>query len=373
MFLAVLALLVVGYLIYISYISKTGNNPQPGTGNQNNNPPAQSDITVDTPKPNQEVQSPLLVEGSARGTWFFEAVFPVKLLDASGKEIATGQGHAIGDWMTTDFVAFSTSLDFQVDAKQNGTLVLQNDNPSGLPQNAKELDIPLVLLPSAVQLSFNQTGNLTQNSPGQSDGSWFLSYETPGNPGLSVQLIFDGSSVCKLGETAVPCQNADLKTGARVSVEGQQAGNVVVVKTLTAQEETSVQEKEITIYFYNPTIDKDASGNILCSRKGLVAVKRQIPVTQTPIQDTINLLLQGNLTDEEKNQGINPGFPLNRFALKSASLDKGILTLEFSDPGNKTSGGSCRASILWFQIETTARQFPGVNQVKFIPDTLFQP
>jgi hypothetical protein len=56
-----------------------------------------------------------------------------------------------------------------------------------------------------------------------------------------------------------------------------------------------------------------------------------------------------------------------------ANLKEGILTLEFADPQNKTGGGACRTGILRGQIETTAKQFDGVNEVRFIPEELFQP
>ena len=36
-------------------------------------------IKVTKPQPNQMVESPLTIEGEARGTWFFEATFPIKL------------------------------------------------------------------------------------------------------------------------------------------------------------------------------------------------------------------------------------------------------------------------------------------------------
>ncbi|MFH1990480.1 MAG: hypothetical protein ABIJ19_01330, partial [Patescibacteria group bacterium] len=37
-------------------------------------PPASKDdlIRLDTPRPNQAIQSPLVITGEARGTWFFE-------------------------------------------------------------------------------------------------------------------------------------------------------------------------------------------------------------------------------------------------------------------------------------------------------------
>jgi hypothetical protein len=67
------------------------------------------------------------------------------------------------------------------------------------------------------------------------------------------------------------------------------------------------------------------------------------------------------------------GKALEGFALVSSELAGGTLMLTFDDPQNKTSGGSCRVSILRAQIEATAKQFPGVNEVRFVPAELFQP
>jgi len=131
--------------------------------------------------------------------------------------------------------------------------------------------------------------------------------------------------------------------------------------------------QKVLLYYYNPDKDKDESGNIQCSRNGLVAVEREIPLTKTSIQDTIKLLIAGQLTEEEKSQGLTTEYPLEGFSLKSASLKDGVLTLEFEDPNYKTGGGSCRVGILWFQIETTAKQFPEVREVRFLPEELFQP
>ncbi len=96
-------------------------------------------------------------------------------------------------------------------------------------------------------------------------------------------------------------------------------------------------------------------------------------MTRTPIQDTIKLLLSGELTEEERAQGISTEYPLEGLSLKGASSKDGVLTLEFDDPNNKTVGGSCRVGILWFQIEATAKQFPEVQEVRFLPEEIFQP
>jgi hypothetical protein len=100
-------------------------------------PVAGDSVRVDTPQPGQTVGSPLVVRGAARGAWFFEASFPVTLLDGHGARLAQAPAQADGNWMTTDFVPFSATLSFPPPATATGTLVLENANPSGDPAHAQ--------------------------------------------------------------------------------------------------------------------------------------------------------------------------------------------------------------------------------------------
>ncbi len=111
-------------------------------------------ITLVTPVPNGIVDSPLIVTGSARGTWFFEASFPVILTNWDGLIIAEGVATAEGEWMTTDFVPFRATLDFTnpypengQDFMKRGSLILKKDNPSGLPEHDDALEIPVRFAP----------------------------------------------------------------------------------------------------------------------------------------------------------------------------------------------------------------------------------
>lgn len=148
---------------------------------------------------------------------------------------------------------------------------------------------------------------------------------------------------------------------------------LIATKEIDILQTVEPQLRDVKLYYYNPNLDKDSSGNILCSRKGLVAVDRKIPITNTPIQDTIKLLISGGLTSAEKEQGVATEYPLQGLSLTAASLNTGVLTLTFDDLYSKTGGGSCRVGILWFQIEATAKQFSGVSSVRFMPEELFQP
>ena len=101
-------------------------------------------IRVTTPSPNIIVKSPLSISGEARGYWFFEASFPIKVLDGNGTVLGIGIAQATTEWMTEDFVPFSTTIVFNVPGTRRGTLVLQKDNPSGLPKHDDELRFPIV-------------------------------------------------------------------------------------------------------------------------------------------------------------------------------------------------------------------------------------
>jgi len=104
-------------------------------------------IKIDNPRPNQTIKSPIIIKGQAKGNWFFEASFPIKLFDTNGNQLGTAIAQANppagGDWMTTDFVPFKATLEFTNPATDTGNLILEKDNPSGLPQNADQLRVPV--------------------------------------------------------------------------------------------------------------------------------------------------------------------------------------------------------------------------------------
>lgn len=95
-------------------------------------------IGITMPGLDATVTSPIGIEGQAAGTWFFEASFPIKILDADGTVLGQGSAQALGDWMTTGTVAFSANIPFTTPKYATGTIVFSNANPSGAPANAKQ-------------------------------------------------------------------------------------------------------------------------------------------------------------------------------------------------------------------------------------------
>ncbi len=101
-------------------------------------------ITITAPAKDASITSPLSVTGSARGTWYFEASFPVKILDSKGKVIGQGPAQAQGDWMTTEFVPFTASITYTAQpAGSRGTVVFMKDNPSGDPERDQSVSVPI--------------------------------------------------------------------------------------------------------------------------------------------------------------------------------------------------------------------------------------
>lgn len=129
----------------------------------------------------------------------------------------------------------------------------------------------------------------------------------------------------------------------------------------------------VGLFYYNLTRDQEIDPSLPCSPNAVLPVVREIPISATPIQDTIRLLILGDLTEDELINGFTTEFPHPEFALVGTSFKDGTLSLEFTNPRDFTTGGACRVGLLKAQIEKTALQFPGVDAVELIPEDLFQP
>ncbi len=109
-------------------------------------------IHVTFPKPGEPISSPVTLTGEARGNWYFEASFPVVLVNWDGLIIAEGHADAQSDWMTTDFVPFKATLTFarpfinesNASYASRGAVIFKNDNPSGDPARDAALEVPVV-------------------------------------------------------------------------------------------------------------------------------------------------------------------------------------------------------------------------------------
>ncbi len=112
-------------------------------------PVIEPNIIVDSPKPGTVISGPFAISGKAKG-FYFEATFPVKLIDSQNNVIAAGYAKATSDWMTADYVPFETGeINFLLypSATTSGFVVFSKDNPSGLPEKDEEFRVAVIISP----------------------------------------------------------------------------------------------------------------------------------------------------------------------------------------------------------------------------------
>ncbi len=133
--------------------------------NKQNPPPNVTGIQVALPKANEEIFSPLKITGITNGDgWngFEGQVGTVRLFDSTGNQLSLGILTATTDWMNPP-VNFETTLEFNVLADGDGTLVFKNENASGLPDKDKQLVFPVKIKKGSgetttVKAYFNNSG-----------------------------------------------------------------------------------------------------------------------------------------------------------------------------------------------------------------------
>ena len=120
------------------YVEEVKIAPQYENASANN-------IIVELPFPGAVTEKEFSVTGKARGQWYFEASFPIYLLDKGGNVIATGIAQAQGEWMTEEFVSFKATIKAPDSYTGLATLVLKKDNPSGLPEHDASISFPITV------------------------------------------------------------------------------------------------------------------------------------------------------------------------------------------------------------------------------------
>jgi len=127
--------------------------------------------------------------------------------------------------------------------------------------------------------------------------------------------------------------------------------------TMESTRVTDNSSRLVKLYYHDAKLDPNFES---CDVNNYL--EKSIPLTQSPIKDTLNALIKSDIFEQN-----------DEFVLKSINLKSdGTLVLEFPFIGGFTTGGSCRVGILTSQIEQTAKQFASVKTVVFTP-AVFQP
>lgn len=101
-------------------------------------------VVVTSPMSGATVPKSFTVTGTAPGPWYFEASFPIKVVDANNNFIGQGIAEAQTDWMVVGDVSFIAAVT-TTGYSGSATLVLMRDNPSGMPENDDSISIPIVI------------------------------------------------------------------------------------------------------------------------------------------------------------------------------------------------------------------------------------
>ncbi len=150
--LLVALILLIGFMVYKQYVQPVATAPT-NTGTGGNTEPKISGDTASLVSisiaPGSTITDGQVITGTLTGGYFFEANARASLLDADKNVMTTFPIAATSDWMTAGPVNFKMIVNYAVDdtpiRKGPGYLSIHNDNPSGMPENDKYVDIPVII------------------------------------------------------------------------------------------------------------------------------------------------------------------------------------------------------------------------------------
>lgn len=148
-FYLILVIVIVGLLIWLSVSKKNIDEPKQNLEEQVSEityvNASQDLIVPELPFPGAVTGKDFSVIGKARGNWYFEASFPIDVLDKDGNILVKSYATAQGEWMTTEFVPFKGEVKIPETYIGPATLVLHKDNASGEPDKDASISFPIVI------------------------------------------------------------------------------------------------------------------------------------------------------------------------------------------------------------------------------------
>jgi len=262
---AVIAIAAIAWTVFLR--APAANRPVP-----DQNGTEEAPVLLFKPRMNESVSSPLTLSGEARGTWFFEASFPVRMLDANGRELGVVPVQAQGDWMTEDYVPFEGVLEFKTPATETGTLVLEKDNPSGLAEHAAEMYVPIRFADTAEPMTV----------------SIFFSNSVLDPEGMDCSRVFGIERVIPKTEAIARAALEELLAGPTPNEQAEgystSINHGVEIQSLAIQNGMAIVD-------FSPRLDQDMGGS--CS---VTAIRAQITETlkQFPTVDDVVISIGGD-------------------------------------------------------------------------------
>ena len=81
-------------------------------------------------------------------------------------------------------------------------------------------------------INFNHIGNFQMSDPKLKSNEFYLIYEAPGTPAMTVRLYFNSKTICQDYSGESLCPSPLFGNGARIQVLGTQVKNYVIVKRI---------------------------------------------------------------------------------------------------------------------------------------------
>jgi hypothetical protein len=112
------------------------------------------DLVSFSVKPGDIVSGVFNFEGVVKGAYFFEGNIGINILDANKKVLKQGYAMSTTDWMTTEAVSFSGSIDLTGLPSGSGFIEIAKDNPSDMRELDKFIYIPVVIGQSKISSTY---------------------------------------------------------------------------------------------------------------------------------------------------------------------------------------------------------------------------
>ena len=122
-------------------------------------------------------------------------------------------------------------------------------------------------------------------------------------------------------------------------------------KKITPTENDDQETTILLVYFSNMNRSEDC--------EDVFSTERQVPVTQSPAREALNLLIDGPTT-EEQGQGYSSNVSEDT-QINSITIENGIVYVDFSN--ELDASGSCAVQAIRAQITETLLQFPTIDEV----------
>ncbi len=135
---------------------------------------------------------------------------------------------------------------------------------------------------------------------------------------------------------------------------------------------TNNSENKIFIYSNNLVIQNAINEESILSGYSIFPLIRYIDNSNSPINDTYRILLEGKLSFYEREMGYESYFPVKNLVFKGASLQKNILYINFDNENTLSELNEETKAIIKLELIKTGLQFDEVDRVIIQPEDIFK-